>query len=199
VQTSGGQRRSNGRIRTGWDSFALGARLPSFGFGCIQFRNKRVSARFLYTVRREMPRWPVAEKVLPQSVHHKIKNKVMYFGFRLLRRLSPNLALTNSLRQATSCTEIFCHVQPLSRSVAILALFKVMRGRQVSTFNNLRRTGYGFDSRRPLQISVKFPLIRLPLLTSSLSICAHLTVVLRPFCAQLFCIAWRQDCGTAMQ
>src|SRR6202049_1145094 len=60
------------------------------------------------------------------------------------------------------------------------------RRRQVSTFNNLRRTGYGFDSRRPLQTFAKFLLIRLPLLTLRLSICAHLTVVLRPFCAQVF-------------
>ena len=30
----------------------------------------------------------------------------MYFGFRLLRQLSPNLALTNSLRQATRLSEI---------------------------------------------------------------------------------------------
>jgi hypothetical protein len=59
--------------------------------------------------------------------------------------------------------------------------FPSLRGTQ----NGFPSRGYGFDSRRPLQTSVKFPLIRLPLLTFSLSICAHLTLVLRPFCAQL--------------
>jgi hypothetical protein len=45
--------------------------------------------------------------------------------------------------------------------------------------------GRGFDSHRPLQNSAKFTLIRLPLLTQRLSICAHLTGVLLPFCSQV--------------
>src|ERR1700686_1503558 len=45
--------------------------------------------------------------------------------------------------------------------------------------------GRGFDSHRPLQKSAKFPLIRLPLLTWHPLIYAHLTPVLRPFCAQV--------------
>jgi hypothetical protein len=42
-----------------------------------------------------------------------------------------------------------------------------------------------FDPHRPYQKSVKFPLIRLPLLTSHTSICAQTGLVLQPFCAQL--------------
>lgn len=44
-----------------------------------------------------------------------------------------------------------------------------------------------FDPHRPYQQSVKFPLIRLPLLTGHPSIFAQTGGVLRPFCAQLFC------------
>jgi len=42
-----------------------------------------------------------------------------------------------------------------------------------------------FDPHRPYQKSAKFTLIRLPLLTSHPSICAHKGRVLRPFCAQV--------------
>jgi len=42
-----------------------------------------------------------------------------------------------------------------------------------------------FDPHRPYQISAKFTLIRLPLLTSHPSICAQTGGVLRPFCAQV--------------
>jgi hypothetical protein len=43
----------------------------------------------------------------------------------------------------------------------------------------------GFDPHRPYQKSAKFTLIRLHLLTSHPSICAQMTGVLRPFCAQI--------------
>src|SRR6266481_9683480 len=46
--------------------------------------------------------------------------------------------------------------------------------------------GRGFDSHRPLHDSAKFLLIRLPLLTSRLSVCAQAGGVLRPFCAQKY-------------
>lgn len=50
----------------------------------------------------------------------------------------------------------------------------------------LRSEGCNFDPHRPYQQSVKFPLIRLPLLTGHPSICAQTGWVLRPFCAQVF-------------
>ena len=53
-------------------------------------------------------------------------------------------------------------------------------------FTGLYGSRIFFDPHRPYQKSVKFPLIRLPLLTGHPSICAQTGWVLRPFCAQVF-------------
>ena len=78
------------------------------------------------------------------------------------------------------------------------AQVRLNRRCQVSTFNNLRKPGYGFDSRRPLQFSAKFTLIRLPLFTRHPSICVHLTVVLCLFCAQLSQSSWQQSLTSSL-